>query len=197
MPDWLLYLSADCFGVTTRNVDGVPLQRPRVTSQHQPVPLLTPICGHRAYASSMFEIPRARDSALPIRIHIQHSQKAGMHRTRVDLHVRRSNPLVETEFYSQHKLCYITPLQSPMLNGREVECSWQRRKQRRNLPKRQPRRSSRRTMRRRRSRRLLTIPGPRSSSAPHHITQVTVRANTAERLNHPRAPTSPTTTPFP
>jgi hypothetical protein len=23
MPDWLLYLSADCFGVTTRNVDGI------------------------------------------------------------------------------------------------------------------------------------------------------------------------------
>jgi hypothetical protein len=40
MPDWSLHLPADWFGFTTRNVDGVPLPRPRVTSQHQPVSLL-------------------------------------------------------------------------------------------------------------------------------------------------------------
>jgi hypothetical protein len=66
----------------------------------------------------MCEISQARDRALPIRIHVQHSQKAGMHGTWVDLHVRRSNPIVETEFYSQHKLCYITPIRSPILKSK-------------------------------------------------------------------------------
>jgi hypothetical protein len=87
-------------------------------SQHHPVSLLAPICGHRAYASSLFEIRRVRERVFPRRISIQNSQKAGMHGTWVDLHSRRSHPLAETEFYSQPKLCYITPLPSPILKSK-------------------------------------------------------------------------------
>jgi len=37
------------------------------------------------------------------------------YRTRDDPKSRRTDKIVKREFYSQHKLCYITPIQSPFL----------------------------------------------------------------------------------
>lgn len=43
-----------------------------------------------------------------MKIHILNTRKAGMHRTRIDHDFRRPEQMVEREFYSQHKFCYIT-----------------------------------------------------------------------------------------
>ena len=69
----------------------------------------------RDYESSLRGSIEYRTEATPdINSHPE-SPESRVRRTRDGPKSRRSDKIVKREFYSQHKLCYITPIQSPFL----------------------------------------------------------------------------------